>query len=582
VVRYTPSYQDLLLGAEASREVDRLVVSGFGGTSTKPNPSAARTSHSPGPSPSNKLEREGESGTDNDAPDALDTPVATDPRSQISDPRSLQLMETAGRGATQWILSRPHWPAGRRSLIVCGKGNNGGDGLVVARHLALEGWQVDVLLTSNTSALSQDASHNLKRLRDLQEPRVTIHEQATPHDINRLAPLRPLIVDALLGTGVNGPVTGTYAEMIAAMSASECPVVAMDLPSGLNADTGLMQGPSLTCVATVNFGTRKRGCYFGDGPALCGELVFVDLGFTEAVVDQVMSESEQPATKEYLIVPDRLQVEAPKRAYKYDGRSVVVVGGATGMVGAPIMAAKASWSLGLGDVRCVFPKALAEAFHVHVPYLANVPVGDAIDDHFVSSMLDAVLDVLNRRDSVLLLGPGLGRHPESLSFASLILQSWHGPTLIDADALLCLTPPSSPSPSPTSSSSSYPSSFVYRLSSCLLTPHKGELRHLVQGIDDPIAAADHAAQEFGATVLAKGFPSVTHTPDGTRFVTGFDTRIFNKVGYGDVLSGLAAGYMALGGDAVTSAIAAQIESHKRYQAAIAAGNSADPWDISDQ
>ncbi len=450
-------------------------------------------------------------------------------------------METAGRGAAKWILSRPHWASGRRSLIVCGKGNNGGDGLVVARHLALEGWQVDVLLTSDTSALSQDASHNLKRLRDLQEPRVTIHEQATPHDIKRLAPLRPLIVDALLGTGVNGPVTGTYAEMIEAISASECPVVAMDLPSGINADTGLMQGPSLTCVATVNFGTRKRGCYFGDGPALCGEVVFVDLGFTEAVVNQVMEKRNQPAPKEYLIVPDRLQVEAPKRTYKYDGRSVVVVGGATGMVGAPIMAAKASWSLGLGDVRCVFPKALAEAFHVHVPYLANVPVGGTSDDHFVPSMLDAVLDVLNRRDSVLLLGPGLGLNPDSLSFASFLLQSWHGPTLIDADALLCLTPPSSPSPP----SSSYPSSFFFLPSSCLLTPHKGELRHLVQGIDDRIAAADHATQQFGATVLAKGFPSVTHTPNGARFVTGYDTRVFNKVGYGDVLAGLAAGYMAL-------------------------------------
>ncbi len=492
-------------------------------------------------------------------------------------------MESAGRGATQWILSRPQWPGGRRCLIVCGKGNNGGDGLVVARHLALEGWQVDVLLTSDASALSQDASHNLKLLRDLQEPKVTIHEQATPHDINRLASLRPLIVDALLGTGVNGPVTGTYAEMIEAMSASDCPVVAMDLPSGLNADTGATQDPSLTCVATVNFGTRKRGCYFGDGPDLCGEVVFVDLGFTEEVVDQVTRESNPPAAKEYLIVPDRLQLVAPKRAYKYDGRSVVVVGGATGMVGAPIMAAKASWSLGLGDVRCVFPKTLAEAFHVHVPYLANVPVGDTSDDHFVSSMLDAVLDVLNRRDSVLLLGPGLGRHPESLSFASLILQSWHGPTLIDADALLALNPDLILNPllSPTTSPSVL-TSVLNPHSSILLTPHKGELRHLVPGIDDPIAAADHAAQQYGATVLSKGYPSVTHTPGGSRFVTGYDTRVFNKVGYGDVLAGLAAGYMALGGDAATSAIAAQIESHKRYQAAIAAGNSADPWDISDQ
>jgi ADP-dependent NAD(P)H-hydrate dehydratase / NAD(P)H-hydrate epimerase len=492
-------------------------------------------------------------------------------------------METAGRGATQWILSRPHWPGGRRSLIVCGKGNNGGDGLVVARHLALEGWQVDVLLTSDASALSQDASHNLKRLRDLQAPNVTILEQATPHDISRLAPLRPLIIDALLGTGVNGPLTGSYADIIEAMASSECPIVAMDLPSGLNADTGLMQGPALPCVATVNFGTRKRGCYFGDRPDLCGEVVFVDLGFSEAIVEDVLSESQSPAQREYLILPERLHVEAPKRSYKYDGRSVVIVGGATGMVGAPIMAAKAAWSLGLGDVRCIFPKSLAEAYHVHIPFLANVPVGEASDDHFVPSMLDASLEVLNRRDSVLLLGPGLGRNPESLSFASLLLQSWRGPTLIDADALLALNPDLILNPLLSlSTSPSVPTSVLNPHSSILLTPHKGELRQLAPGIDDPLAAADHAAQQFGATVLAKGFPSVTHTPDGTRFVTGFDTRVFNKVGYGDVLAGLAAGYMALGGDAATSAIAAQIESYKRYQASVTGGTSPDPWDISDR
>lgn len=556
MVRYTPSYQDLLLGAEQSRNIDALAITGISTTSLSPNPP-----------PSNKLAGEGKSsGGDL-------TPVAS-VALEAPDPRSLQLMESAGRGATQWILSRPHWPGGRRSLIVCGKGNNGGDGLVVARHLALEGWQVDVLLTSDASQLSQDASHNLKRLRDLQAPGVTIHEQAAPQAITRLAPLRPLIVDALLGTGVSGPVVSPYADIIEAMASSECPVVAMDLPSGLNADTGVMQGPALTCVATVNFGTRKRGCYFGDGPNLCGEVVFVDLGFSEAIVEQVLAECQPGAHREYLILPERLQVEHPKRSYKYDGCSVVVVGGSTGMVGAPIMAAKAAWSLGLGDVRCIFPKALAEAFHVHVPYLASVPVGEASDDHFVPSMLDTTLEVLNRRDSVLLLGPGLGRHPESLTFASLLLQSWRGPTLIDADALLVLNPLLTPPSSPTS--------YVLRPTSFLLTPHSGELRAIVPDVDDRISAIMQASHRFGATVLAKGFPSVTQAPDGARYITGYDTRVFNKVGYGDVLAGLAAGYMALGGDAATSAIAAQIESHRRYQAAVSSGESTDPWDICGQ
>ncbi len=539
MVRYQPSYQDLLFGADASRKVESLVVSGEW-------LNISNTNHS------DKL---------------LTThylPLTTDP---------LSLMEIAGKAAAQWILSHP-WPTHpQRSLIVCGKGNNGGDGLVVARYLALAGWQVDVLLSSDVSALSPEAAANLKRLRDLQEPGISIHAAATPPDITRLAPPRPILVDALLGTGVKGPVSDLYADLIAAMAASNCPIIAMDLPSGLNADTGVMQGPSLSCVATMNFGTRKRGCYFGDGPDVCGEVIFVDLGFSESVVEQVLKESTPAAPIEYLILAERLQMESPKRSYKYDGCSIIVVGGSTGMVGAPIMAARAAWSLGLGDVRCVFAKGLAEAFHVHLPFLANVAIGDATNDHFEPAMVDAVLDVLNRRDSVLLLGPGLSRHPESLSFVSLLLQSWSGPTLLDADALMSFSPPL---PTPPSS----PPSSVFRPPSFLLTPHRGELRHLAPGIDEPIAAGDHAAEKYEAAVLAKGLPSVTHTPNGTRYVTGYDTRIFNKVGYGDVLAGLAAGYMALGGDAATSAIAAQIESYRRYLQLSDGGNVADPWIIS--
>ena len=536
MVRYQPSYQDLLFGADASRKVESLVVSGEW-------LNISNTNHS------------------NQLLTTHYSPLTIDP---------LSLMETAGKAAAQWILSHP-WPTHpQRSLIVCGKGNNGGDGLVTARYLALAGWQVDVLLGSDASALSPEAAANLKRLHDLQEPRVTIHEQATPNDISRLTPPRPIIVDALLGTGVKGPVSGLYADLIQAMAASQCPVVAMDLPSGLNADTGEMQGPSLSCVATMNFGTRKRGCYFGDGPDVCGEVIFVDLGFSESVVEQVLKESTPAAPKEYLILTERLQMESPKRSYKYDGCSVIVLGGSTGMVGAPIMAARAAWSLGLGDVRCVFPKGLAEAFHVHLPFLANVAIGESADDHFTPAMVNAVLDVLNRRDSVLLLGPGLSRHPDSLSFVSLLLQSWSGPTLLDADALLTLNP----------HPSILPTSYVLRPTSFLLTPHKGELRHLIPNITDPLLAAEKAALQFGATVLAKDYPSVTHTSDGTRFVTGYDTRIFNKVGYGDVLAGLAAGYMAMGGDAATSAIAAQIDSYRRYLQLSNGGNVADPWIIS--
>src|SRR5690606_20731581 len=150
------------------------------------------------------------------------------------------------------------------------------------------------------------------------------------------------------------------------------------------------------------------------------------------------SNSTAPHPDEYVLRADRLSVSPPRRNHKYDQPAVMVVGGAPGMVGAPVMAAKAAWSLGLGSVRVAFPAAHMQAMHALLPQLANLPLGSVSDGHFATSMADPLMEQLHQRDHVLLIGPGMGRDPETLTFAIRLLSAWHGPTVVDADALYAL------------------------------------------------------------------------------------------------------------------------------------------------
>jgi NAD(P)H-hydrate epimerase len=476
-----------------------------------------------------------------------------DNRSSISE---LRLMETAGSAAAAWILNHGDSFARRRALIVCGKGNNGGDGLVVARILIEAGWTVDVVLSNPTAELSRSGLVNFNRLMEIQSDKCAWYLADDPTIIDRHAKDADLIVDALLGTGITGAIRGVSADLLKAMNRTKLPIIAMDVPSGLNSDTGMCDLNTPTCITTFNFGTRKRGCYFGDGPDRCGEIVIVDLGFPKEIVQG----------SEWLINPKSLTIDTPKRGYKYDGNSVIIIGGNPGMVGAPILAARSAWSLGLGDVRVIYPRALSEAFHVHLPFLATHPVGSSADDHFTPAMADAVLDILHRRESVLLIGPGMGRDAETQTFIIDILSKFRGKVVIDADAIIALK------------SIQKDNSNTKR--DWIITPHEGELRALDPNMTDRVESASRTAVEYGCTVLSKGHPSVTVTPGGHRFVTGFDTRVFNKVGYGDVLAGLTAGYWSMGGSPEACAIAAQQLSFDRFKDAIDSGKNGDPWPIS--
>jgi len=477
---------------------------------------------------------------------------------------TLDLMERAGQGAAEWILDR----YGRQghALILCGKGNNGGDGLVLARYLLQSGWKVHVHSCHSAKdlpegTLSPDAATNWKRL-PKDDAALTISIGTWPSDSSPQAPIPyTLIIDALLGTGFRGSNVGGVVEPIKSaleqLSTLDAPIIALDVPSGLDATTGTAVPLTPVCTATLTFGALKRGLYFDDGPDRAGEVVWIDLGFPEPW--------RQGQT--YLLRPERLTQQAPKRRYKYDGCRVMIIGGSTGMIGAPLMAARAAWSMDLGDVRLMYPAGCSGAFETHLPFLVHHPLGANHQTHFSVFDIEQALEKLQDDNCVVIIGPGMGKSPDVMAFCRNLLASYTGRLVVDADALQAFA-------------LSDPGLYTQYAHPPVITPHPGELRYFNHQVTDNAANSDsvlapmsvdreekaqHVAKTFNSVVVAKGYPTVSVEPSGRRFVTGYDTRVFNKVGYGDVLAGLIGAYMALGASSLDAALAGQLESERRYR-----------------
>lgn len=470
----------------------------------------------------------------------------------------IRLMETAGCGAAEWILKQYADLTAKHAAILCGKGNNGGDGFVVARKLLEAGWHVSVFSIADREHLTADAAINAQRLEETIRTigRGVFYTRATSDQLSRLSSSSSIYIDAILGTGFSGILSEDIAALFRVIRNSGRPVLALDLPSGLNADTGIASPETLSCAATIAFGTYKKGHVLENGPKLCGELTCIDLGFPDDILSQYQNNDK-------IIRFDRLLYTPQMRSYKYDGPGVLVVGGSAGMCGAAIMAAKSAWSLNLGAVRTAHPAGLSLAFDVHLPQMAHVPAGSPDNRFFTCEDAETVLQTLRQRNQVLLIGPGLGRNPETIEFVRTILASWAGPAVVDADALHAISGMADP----------------ITANPLILTPHPGELRTLSPELGSRDAVISDIQQRFNACILAKGYPCIVQATDSSRYLTGYDTRIFNRAGYGDVLAGLTAGFLAIGGNSESCCIAALLESLLRYQITSSQHNSTEPWVI---
>jgi len=439
----------------------------------------------------------------------------------------LQLMENAGvavADATMELLP----PAGR-AVVLAGKGNNGGDGLVAARHLLQHGYQVQVVLLAKAEDLTGDAATNYARAT---ESAVLIHQQPDDALVQDLLSRADVVVDAVLGTGLSGPVRGRVADVLGMMAAWDSPIVAVDLPSGLNADTGALLGPAPPARITVTLGLAKPGLYMYPGRDLCGQIRVADIGL---VGDAIERPEHNTWLTEAAQVAKALPMRAPD-AHKGDAGRVLVVAGSIGLTGAASMAALGAARAGAGLVTLACPASLNAILEVKCTEAMTAPLLDHGCGWLGTRNRDRLLELAAGANCVV-LGPGLGGQTTTAELVRSLIADLRGPVLLDADGINAFA-------GHTGALAACPGNIV-------LTPHPGELSRLTGTSvgdlqTDRLDAACKWAQRLGVTMVLKGAATVCADPSGEAWINSTGNSGMASGGMGDVLSGIIGALLAAG------------------------------------
>ena len=459
------------------------------------------------------------------------------------------LMETAGQQATRHIVQNYGPLSGMRVVIACGSGNNGGDGLVVARELLDREAHVHLLTSIPLSEYEGDAGANaqiLQRLASTYADHLHHTVVTTPDACPPLTTLRPQVcVDALLGTGLSDAPREPLATVIRRLNQTEAPTVALDIPSGLHGDTGQSHDPTVRAHSTVAFGAEKVGGRLAEGPAHAGQIQTVRIGIPQHVLhDAATNPGCAHATTDALV-----QAARPQRdhtAHKYNVGMVLVIGGSAPYPGAPILAARAAARSGAGYVACAVPASIQGQVATHSPAFPvhGLPeTGSVLEPGSALNVLQPLLE----KARAVLLGPGLSTDAATQTLVRRVATAFNGPIVWDAGALPALTDHLDLCRKQSSSR-------------WILTPHAGEFRRLTatNSLDwnRRISLAQQYAADWNATLLLKGHPSVVADPTGNTYVGRTGGPALAVAGTGDVLAGLCAGLAAQGTPPLDAAAAA--------------------------
>jgi len=444
---------------------------------------------------------------------------------------SLTLMERAGEGITKAILDRFGKIARGGVLVVAGKGNNGGDGLVVARLLKKKRIPCEVVLLARKEELSQDAAHNL---RAYLKAKGKLCEVAS----DSLEPLRQrlkgkkLLVDAILGTGLKQEVRGLYAEAIALINSCGRPIVAVDIPSGLDADRGRALGTAVKAEMTVTMGYPKLGQVTYPGIDSVGELVVADIGIHPKAVEAVMPKAELLEARDIRgLVPLR-GPDTHKGTYGH----LLAMAGSRGKTGAAILSCRAAMRVGAGLVTLAAPRSLNDIFAGSLVEVMTEALKDNAEEE-MEPLNDESWHRLLEKKNAFLFGPGIGVNNSTSAALRWLLRNLEIPWVIDADGLNNLA------------------GELERLRSAktppILTPHPGEMARLI-GSDtsavnrDRVGVARNFAGDHRCYVVLKGARTVIATMDGKVFINPTGNPGMASGGMGDVLAGVLAGLLAQG------------------------------------
>jgi NAD(P)H-hydrate epimerase len=442
------------------------------------------------------------------------------------------LMENAARGATDALFRHFSNVRNLKVGVAAGHGNNGGDGFVIARYLASAGVSVEVYLLSDRKKVRGDAAANLRLLDGMKVP---VNEV---NDARRFKSYRngmrgcELWVDAMLGTGLTSNVRGLFKQMIALLNDAQTPVLAVDIPSGLDSDTGKPCGACVHAAVTVTFGLPKIGHVVLPGSEFVGKLEIVDIGIPPAVVDEV-------APNHYLLTQQMIMGAFQARdAQSHKGTTghLLVIGGSPGKTGAAIMTSQAAMRVGTGLVTLGLPKSLNVAVESQLTEVMTEPLPENADQTLGLSAHQKILRQLERKNG-LAIGPGMGAANSTRNLVRKLIQASHVPVVIDADGLNALVGSLS---------------FLKKLKvPVVLTPHPGEMARLVGKTSsevqkDRIAEARRFAVAHGVHVVLKGAKTVIAHPDGAVFINPTGNPGMASGGMGDVLTGIISGLMVQG------------------------------------
>lgn len=442
------------------------------------------------------------------------------------------LMENAGRGATRFLLEQFKNIKNKKIAIVAGKGNNGGDGFVIARYLSQKGIKTTVFLLAQSSEVKGDASANLELLAPMNIPVVEIPDQDSFSRHQTAMRHHDIWVDAILGIGLQSDVKGFFKEIIDFINHSNKPVFSVDIPSGLNSDTAHPCGVCVHANATATFAFAKTGHILYPGAHYTGNLAVIDIGIPPHIADNVRP-------KQYLLTPDIIRTAIQPRSpdtHKGDTGHLLVVAGSPGKTGAAAMAAISAMRAGAGLVTLGIPASLNAILEVQVVEGMTHPLPETGAGILGDASFSTIMNLLSDKQC-LAIGPGIGTALETRTLIHRIVQESTKPIVIDADGLNSLV--------------GHTDMLKELTVPVILTPHPGEMARIVNTTagdvqNDRISCARSFSEKFKTHVILKGAKTVIAHPDGTVFINQTGNSGMASGGMGDVLTGIISGFITQG------------------------------------
>lgn len=430
-------------------------------------------------------------------------------------------MENAGRGVAEEVVRR--FPRGTKVAVLCGPGNNGGDGFVAARALRERGYQVRLALLGKIEDLPTDAKEMARRWDETIEPMgLSVIETAE------------VLIDAIWGAGLRGPINGVPAQIIEAATERELPVIAVDVPSGVDMTDGRIHGIAFKANTTITFFRRKTGHILQPGRNYCGEIKVIDIGIPTSVLPKISAQTFLNEPDFWLRYYPRLKPDG----HKYDRGHAVAVSGPMESTGAVRLAARAALRVGAGLVTVATSKA---AFYINAAQLTSIMVAafegpGGLADYLHDPRIKAVL-----------IGPGAGISQETRENVAAVLSS-EATVVLDAEALTAFS----------DNPETLFAMIKQRPAPTVLTPHEGEFMRLFPELGNSLSKlerARRASEISGAVVVFKGADTIVAAPDGLAAITEAGPAWLATAGTGDVLTGLITGLAAQGMAVLDAAVA---------------------------